>query len=89
MNSIHGVIYDFINKLKENLKKLDILGDGAQTKSYIHVSDCVGAMLFVHSKSQKTDIFNLGNVGVTSVKRIADIVVTDLSLTDVKYDFTA
>ncbi|MCL4400744.1 NAD-dependent epimerase/dehydratase family protein [Candidatus Parvarchaeota archaeon] len=87
-NSTHGAIYDFIKKLKENPKKLDVLGDGAQAKSYIHVSDCVNAILFVHSLSKVTDLFNLGNTGVTSVKKIADIVVKELGLKDVNVNFT-
>ena len=43
--STHGVIYDFINKLKANPEELEILGDGNQTKSYIHIDDCIEAML--------------------------------------------
>ncbi len=87
-NCTHGVIADFLKKLKENPKKLDILGDGTQEKSYIDVSDCVAAMLLINSKSNISDIFNLGNVGRTSVKKIANMVIKSYGLKDVKINFT-
>lgn len=43
--SSHGVIYDFINKIRSNPAELEILGDGNQTKSYIYVDDCIDAMV--------------------------------------------
>ncbi len=43
--SSHGVIYDFINKIRNNPEELEILGDGNQTKSYIYVDDCIDAMV--------------------------------------------
>ncbi len=43
--SSHGVIYDFINKIRSNPEELEILGDGNQTKSYIYVDDCIDAMV--------------------------------------------
>ncbi|MEC7687397.1 MAG: NAD-dependent epimerase/dehydratase family protein, partial [Candidatus Thermoplasmatota archaeon] len=43
--SNHGVTYDFVNKLKDNPKELEILGDGKQHKSYFHVKDCISGML--------------------------------------------
>ncbi len=39
--SNHGVIWDFVHKLKENPRVLEILGDGKQTKSYLEVHECV------------------------------------------------
>ena len=87
-NSTHGVIHDFINKLMANKKELEILGDGTQRKSYMHVDDCVGSMIYVHSKIKKTDVVNLGNSGVTSVRTIADTVTSQMGLHNVKYVFT-
>jgi UDP-glucose 4-epimerase len=87
-NSTHGVIFDFMKKLQKNNRELEILGDGTQRKSYLYVEDCVNSMLYVHEKSQKTDIYNLGNPLTTSVTRIADIVVSELGLKDVKYNYT-
>lgn len=41
----HGVIFDFIRKLKEDHSRLQILGDGRQTKPYIYVADLVDAIV--------------------------------------------
>lgn len=87
--SDHGVIYDFIGKLKKNPKELEILGDGTQTKSYIYIDDCIDAMIFAE-RNVKDDfeIFNIGSEETTTVTEIADIVVKVLGLNDVKYSFT-
>lgn len=87
-NSTHGVIFDFINKLRKNPAELEILGDGTQRKSYMHVSDCVGSILHVHERSGKTDIFNLGNDETTSVKKIGETVISKMGLKNVKVHFT-
>ncbi len=87
-NGTHGVIVDFLKNLRKNPKKVDILGDGTQEKSYIHISDCVEAMLLLNSKSNITDVFNLGNVGRTSVKKIAEMIIKNLKLKNVKINFT-
>ncbi|MHB1493173.1 MAG: NAD-dependent epimerase/dehydratase family protein [Thermoplasmataceae archaeon] len=87
-NSTHGVIFDFINKLKKNSKYLEILGDGSQSKSYIHVDDCVDAMIHVFNRTAKTDIVNLGNSEVTSVKKIAETVIEQMGLKGIPMKFT-
>jgi len=51
--SQHGVIHDFIQKLRKTPKKLEILGDGTQTKSYLYITDCIEAMLLGLEKSKK------------------------------------
>ena len=82
--SNHGVIYDFINKLRKNPEELEILGDGTQRKSYLHVSDTVEGLLkiFEHFKrSEKTvDFYNLGNDDWITVKEIAEIVSEEMGL---------
>lgn len=87
-NSTHGVIFDFINKLRKNPKELEILGDGSQRKSYMHVSDCVNSILYCHERLSTSDIVNLGNRGTTSVKTIANAVVNGMGLSGVEYRFT-
>lgn len=87
-NSTHGVIFDFIKKLRSNRDKLEILGDGSQRKSYLHVTDCISSMVHVHENSRATDIYNLGNPGTTSVRKIADIIVDKMHLGKVEYRFT-
>ncbi|MEM0144022.1 MAG: NAD-dependent epimerase/dehydratase family protein [Candidatus Parvarchaeum sp.] len=83
-NSTHGVIFDFIKKLVDNPKKLEILGDGTQRKSYLHVSDCVKAMLFSHKKTERFDIYNIANDGTTSVMKIADMVIAEMGIEGVE-----
>jgi len=46
----HGVIYDFVKKLVANPEMLEVLGDGKQNKSYLHVSDCVDAFMIALEK---------------------------------------
>jgi UDP-glucose 4-epimerase len=85
----HGVIYDFINKLSKNSKKLEILGDGTQRKSYLYIDDCVDAMLvgISHSHS-RVEIYNVGSEDQVNVKEIADIICQEMRLKDVEYVYT-
>ena len=88
-NQTHGVAFDFINKLKKNPKKLEILGDGQQSKSYIHVSDVVSAMLYIiNLVDEKINLFNVATDDYITVKEIADIVIEEMKLADVKINFT-
>jgi UDP-glucose 4-epimerase len=48
----HGVVYDFITKLSSHPQYLDILGNGQQNKSYLHIDDCVSALLLISEKMQ-------------------------------------
>lgn len=85
----HGVIPDFVRKLRENPRGLEILGDGSQTKSYLEVSECVRAMLFaVEHARQPVNVFNIGSEDWIDVTAIADIVVAALGLSRVKYHYT-
>lgn len=78
--STHGVIYDFINKLKANPSVLEILGDGNQTKSYIYISDCINAMFSGLKSKERLNIFNIGSSDTIKVRRIAEIVCEEMSL---------
>ena len=85
----HGAIYDFIGKLKKNKKTLEVLGDGKQKKSYIHVRDCLEAMLFCVNKSgEKLNLFNLGTADRLTVKEIAEILLGEMRLKQTKISFT-
>jgi len=82
--SNHGVIVDFIKKLKKNNTKLEILGDGKQSKSYLHVDDVIKSFFFCLSKKIKgIEIFNVGNTDVTNVMEIAKIVCSQMNLKEV------
>lgn len=77
----HGVIFDFINKLKTNQKKLEILGDGNQNKPYLYVKDLVEAMIFIWENSdEKLNYFNVGLDSRTTVKKIAQIVCEEMDI---------
>ncbi len=77
--STHGVMFDFYNKLKKDPKKLEILGDGKQKKSYLHVSDCVSATLAAFGKQKKQfDVFNVGSREQHTVDEIAAMLSSEM-----------
>lgn len=85
----HGVIFDFIKKLSKDKEKLQILGNGEQTKPYIYISDLVDAILkFIISDVPGVNIYNVGVNGQTSVNTIADILCEEMGLENVKYEYT-
>lgn len=85
----HGVIYDFINKLKGNPQELEILGDGAQEKPYLLVEDCIDGVLYAfHNADSQCAVFNLGCTTTTTVTRIAQIIVEEMGLKDVKFKYS-
>lgn len=84
----HGVIHDFLTKLQQNPAKLEVLGDGTQTKSYIYIDDCIDA--FIHATkhgNENPGIYNIGTDDQTDVKTIASIVIEELGLRDVQISF--
>jgi len=85
--SNHGVIFDFIKKLKNNPDELEILGDGEQNKSYIYIDDCIDAMFYGLREDKAVNIFNIGSEDQIRVKRIAEIVSKNMGLNPV-FKFT-
>jgi UDP-glucose 4-epimerase len=83
-----AVVPDFIEKLRANPESLEILGNGHQEKSYMHVEDCVEAMCHVieHADAQ-VNTYNLGTRTTTSVTAIANIVADEMGL-DPTHEFT-
>src|SRR5439155_2526200 len=91
--SRHGVVYDFIQKLRRNPAELEVLGDGKQVKPYLLVEECVDGMLFAYRNVAMTaerpvDVFNLGTDTFTSVARIAEIVRDELKLPEARIRYT-
>jgi UDP-glucose 4-epimerase len=85
----HGVGFDFIRKLKKEPHKLQILGDGSQSKSYIHVSDVIDAMRFVIEKqNQNVNVFNVATDDYIIVNEIAEIVTEEMKLSKVVFEHT-
>ncbi len=85
----HGVGYDFINKLKADPAELAILGDGTQSKSYIHVSDVIRAMLFSYDNAdERVNIFNVATDDYIDVSTIAEIVIEEMGLDGVELNYS-
>jgi UDP-glucose 4-epimerase len=75
-HATHGVIYDFLRKLAADPTRLDVLGDGSQSKPYLYVGDLIDAMLLAWDKAEGPhSVYHAAGIGTTSVKEIAEIVV--------------
>jgi UDP-glucose 4-epimerase len=86
--SNHGVSWDFIHKLRADPHRLEILGDGRQTKSYLEVHACVDAFLHVcDHATEPVNIFNIGSDDWVDVVTIADLVADAMGLAGVEYRF--
>jgi UDP-glucose 4-epimerase len=85
----HGVIYDFIHKLKRNPEELEILGDGQQEKPFFLVEDCIeGVFCAFYNSEAWCDVFNLGCSSSTKISRVAEIVVEEMGLSGVRFRYT-
>jgi UDP-glucose 4-epimerase len=85
----HGVIFDFIRKLREDPEELLIRGDGNQEKNYFLVEECIDGMAYAFrnipmTEDKACDIFNLGTDSVTRVVEIARIVKEEMGLPDAR-----
>ena len=79
----HGHVFDFFCALQRDPSRLLVLGDGRQEKSYMHVGDCVRAMLIAaehHHEQPGAHIYNLGTEETVTVDRSAKIITEHLSL---------
>jgi UDP-glucose 4-epimerase len=87
--STHGVIYDFAKRLRDDPRRLEILGNGRQNKAYLSVQDCVSGMLHgTKVTKEQLNILNLASGTTTSVDDIAQMVVEAMGLRDVKFAYT-
>lgn len=83
-----GVVPDFIRKLRDDPQELEILGDGRQQKSYMHVSECIDAIAYaIEHADADLNVFNLGTRTTTSVDEIARIVSDELGV-DPSFEYT-
>jgi UDP-glucose 4-epimerase len=84
----HGVSHDFTRRLHAEPSRLQILGDGNQSKPYVHVDDVVAAMLFLESRQAAGyEYYNVGSQDHLLVRDIADIVVAEMGLKNVNYEY--
>jgi UDP-glucose 4-epimerase len=88
-DSTHGVIYDFTHKLLKDSSRLEVLGDGTQNKSYLHISDCISAMMACVSKSTgRVSTYNVGSKDQIEVREIASAVIEAMHVQNAKMEFT-
>lgn len=72
-NPTHGVIHDFVLRLREEPAKLVVLGDGTQAKPYVYVEDCLDGMEFGVARARAlVNVYNLAVDDQTSVREIAE-----------------
>jgi len=81
----HGVVRDFVNKLKDNPDTLNVLGDGNQTKAYLHTTDLTRIIDCLYNALKSDDsnyahIVNVGNTDSITVRRLANIVCEEMNL---------
>jgi len=86
--SNHGVIWDFVWKLRDSPSVLEVLGDGTQSKSYLYIDDCVEGFLRGIESVDQVAVFNLGSMDRTSVLRIAEIVKKEARLPEAEIRLT-
>ncbi|MFC1992481.1 NAD-dependent epimerase/dehydratase family protein [Chloroflexota bacterium] len=85
----HGVINDFIIKLKQDPERLEVLGDGKQRKSFLYINDCIDGILFgVEYSYNQLNLLNLGTDSYTDVAGIANMVIEAMGLSEVKIDYS-
>lgn len=77
----HGHVFDFVKSLKDDPNVLTVLGNGFQRKSYLHIEDCIDAMLLATNVADDcVNIFNLGFDGVCSVRDSVSTICRRLGL---------
>jgi UDP-glucose 4-epimerase len=89
----HGVIHDFIKKLRHDPRQLEVLGDGTQEKPFFTVEDCIDGILTIYQNTQLNaetpcDVFNLGPMTTTHISKVAQIVIEEMGFSDVTLRYT-
>ena len=80
----HGLIWDLIHKLKNDQTKLEILGNGKQVKSFIHISDAIdGIFHIINNTKGKIEIFNIGSEDSIEIMNVAKIVCKNMNLENI------
>ncbi len=84
----HGVIPDFLTKLRKTPNELEILGTGEQSRDFVYISDVVGLLLqCAQSKKALGQVYNVGSGTTTPVTAIASMILDLLGLGGVKLTF--
>jgi len=86
--SNHGVIYDFVHKLRDSPDELEVLGDGSQSKSYLYIDDCITGIMKGIERGNRVDIYNIGSWDRTNVLEIAETVKDEMGLNEARIRLT-
>jgi UDP-glucose 4-epimerase len=84
--STHGVIKDFIERLTKNPNYLKILGSGKQEKGYIYIDDVLNGIFLTQNTDKIFDVFNISPDTLIKVEQIADIIIEEMGLENVKLE---
>ena len=88
-DAARGVIFDLIHKLKKNSSELEVLGNGEQLKDYIHIDDCINAILHAYTNTNEiVNVFNLSSGTTLSVKEVVEIILEETNLQNVNVKYT-
>jgi len=80
----HGLIWDLVHKLKNDQSKLEILGNGKQKKSFIHITDGIKGMFhMIKNSKEKIEIFNIGSEDSIEIINVAKIVCKNMNLQEI------
>jgi UDP-glucose 4-epimerase len=86
----HGVGFDFARRLLDDPTQLRILGDGSQSKSYVHISDIIAAVMLAHTQTKaQYQVYNVATGDTITVREIAELAVDCVGLTPgaVRFEF--
>lgn len=87
--SRHGVIFDLARKIGSGKPQLEVLGDGNQVRSYLHIDDCMSAFrTLLEKRDNSLQILNVGSYDNLSVKELVELVVNIMSGGTVEAHFT-
>ncbi len=88
-NQTHGVVYDFVHKIKNDSEVLEILGDGQQSKSYIYIDDVINALQIVQKKNiHGFEYYNVATLDYITVKEIAEITANIMNASNIRFKYT-
>jgi UDP-glucose 4-epimerase len=77
----HGVGLDFLRRMRRDPARLRILGDGRQSKSYVHVSDVVSAVLLASAAvNAGFHVWNVATDDAITVTEIAEMAADCLGI---------
>jgi UDP-glucose 4-epimerase len=90
----HGHVFDFVKNLRNNSSCLRILGDGQQRKSYLHIADCLDALIFICEERRAAkssfpayEVYHLGVPAYCQVEQSAKWICDELGLNP-DFEFT-